>query len=388
MTVQTGDVQMTPRDGVIELAFGEPDPGLLPVDLVRRCADEALTTAGSEMLAYGASAGAGSVRLAVRDFLAEREQREPDLDEVVITGGISAALDLLLTLLLERGDVVFIEQPTYSLALHVLQDHGARLEPVPMDSGGMVVEELASRLRAVRAAGRRPRLVYTVPTYHNPTGVCLSPDRRRLLLDVAAAEDLLVIEDDAYRELWYDRPSPPSLWSLDTAGVAVRLGTTSKTIAPGLRTGWLTARRSVAALYAGAGLLDSGGAVSHFCNFVAGRFLTGAGYDDHVAGLRREYGRRRDALVLGLAESLPPACALVRPEGGFFVRVTLPDGLSADDLLAPALAAGVSFVPGTRNQLSDGGEGMRLGFTYYGAPELAEGARRLGAVIAAALAER
>lgn len=379
------DVQLVPRDGVIELGFGEPDMELLPVEPLRRSADDALSAARGQMLAYGASAGAESIRRQVRGFLRELGEREPDYDEVAVTGGVSAALDLLLTLLLEPGDVVFVEEPTYSLGLRVLRDHRALIEPVPMDADGLDIDELAARVRSVRAAGRHPRLLYTIPTFHNPTGMSLCPERRQRLLDLAAAENLLVVEDDAYRELWFDRPSPPSLWSLDRAGVVARLGSTSKTIAPALRTGWLTADRRLVARYAGAGVLDSGGAMSHFSTFVAARFLTAPGYAAHVAGLRRIYARRRDALLAALDRSLPSGCGVRRPEGGFFVRVTLPEGLAASALLAPALANGVSFLPGCNNHLSGGDEALRLGFTYYEEPDLIEGAARLGDTIATAL---
>jgi 2-aminoadipate transaminase len=243
------------------------------------------------------------------------------------------------------------------------------------------VEALEESVRAARLEGRRPRLLYTMPTYHNPAGACLAPERRRRLVEFAAAEDLLIVEDDAYRELWYDGSAPPSLWDIASPGVVLRLGTFSKTIAPGLRTGWLTATPQQADRYVDCGLLESGGHVSTFAVFVAAQFLADGLYQDHVALLRRVYRERRDALAAALARELPPGCGFVPPRGGFFVRVTLPDGVRAPDLLPVAEAHGVSFQAGTRCQLSGGGDALRLGFTFYRPEELAAGAARLAAAI-------
>jgi 2-aminoadipate transaminase len=380
--------QLEPRPGIIELAFGEPDLSLLPDTVVERCCRRAVAEHGRRMLPYGANEGPIHLRRMVRDLVTRLEGREPDLDALVLTGGNSHAFSHVLNRFIEPGDVVFVEQPTYSLALLTLRDHGVAIEPVAIDEDGLDIAALEEAVRAARQAGRRPRLLYAIPTFHNPAGVCLSGERRRRLVDLAAAEELLIVEDDAYRELWYDEEAPPSLWSLAPDGVVLRLGTFSKTIAPGLRTGWMNASAAQADRYADSGLLESGGHVSTFAVFITAQFLADGLYPDHVALLRRVYRERRDALAAELARELPAGCSFVTPHGGFFIRVTLPEGVRASELLPVAEAGGVSFQPGTRNQLAGGEHALRLGFTFYRPPQLAEGVARLAAAIDEVAARR
>lgn len=366
---------------MIELGFGEPDLSLLPVDLVEGCCRDALRTHDEAMLAYGANEGPAHLRRLICDLVRRREGRTPDPDTVVVTGGISHGLAHVLERFVERDDVVFVEQPTYSLGLWIIGDRGVRIEPLPMDDDGLVVSALEDRLTGLRRLGRRPRLLYTVPTFHNPAAVSLAAERRHRLVELAAAEDLLIVEDDAYRELWYDRPSPPSLWSLAPEGIVLRLGSFSKVIAPGLRTGWLNASREQAERYVTCGLLESGGHVSWFSTFVTAQFLAAGLYDDHLAMVRRVYAQRRDALAAALARALPPDFRFTVPAGGFFIRVAVPDGMSATRLLSSAERRGVSFLPGTRNQLHGGDDSFRLGFTFYEPDRLREGVARLAAAI-------
>ncbi len=229
------------------------------------------------------------------------------------------------------------------------------------------------------------RLLYTIPTFHNPTGVSLSAGRRRRLVSVAAAYGLLVVEDDVYRELWYDGPAPPSLWSLAAPGTVLRLGSFAKTLAPGLRVGWLNAAPDQIERVAASGLNDSGGCPSQFAAAVVDRFLASGRYDSHVAELRAAYQVRRDALAGALAALLPRGCGFSVPAGGFFIWVSLPEGLRAGELLPAAEAAGVSFVPAARSHLDGYDGGLRLAFTLYGTERLAEAAARLSETIAAAL---
>jgi DNA-binding transcriptional MocR family regulator len=229
------------------------------------------------------------------------------------------------------------------------------------------------------------RLLYTIPTFHNPTGVSLAPSRRQRLVEVAAAHDLLVVEDDVYRELWYDAPAPPSLWSIATRGTVVRLGSFAKTLAPGLRVGWVNAAPEQIAHIAASGLNESGGCPSQFAAVVVEQFLASGRYDPHVAELRAAYAARRDVLADALVERLPPGCTVSRPGGGFFIWVALPAGLRAGELLPAAEAAGVSYAPAARSHLGGYDGGLRLAFTLYGIEPLADAAARLGDTIGAAL---
>ena len=381
----TASTQSVARPGVIELSFGEPDPALFPAAGLAEACRKALADGGAEALPYGANAGPPALRERLAERLSAAEQRATGSDETLISGGVSQALDHLLTLFCRPGDTVLVERPTYSLALGVLRDHPVVVEALPFDEEGLDVRALERRLVEARATGRAVRALYTIPTFHNPTGISLAADRRRRLVSVAAAYGLLVIEDDVYRELWYDGPAPPSLWSLAAPGTVLRLGSFAKTLAPGLRTGWLNAAPEQITRVAESGLSDSGGCPSQFAAVAVERFLRAGLYEPHVAELRAAYTTRRDALAAGLAAHLPAGCRFTVPAGGFFIWVSLPAGLRASSLLPAAETAGVSFVPAARSHLDGHDGGLRLAFALYSPEQLAEAARRLGETIGAAL---
>jgi 2-aminoadipate transaminase len=381
----TASTQNVARPGVIELAFGEPDPALFPAAALADACRAALGDGGATALSYGANAGPACLRGRLAKRLTEREMRPTGLDETTITGGNSQALEQLVTLFCRPGDVVLVERPTYSLALGILRDHPVVVEALPFDEEGLDVDALERRLVEARATGAAVRMLYTIPTFHNPTGVSLSAERRRRLVAVAAAYALLVVEDDVYRELWYDEPAPPSLWSLAAPGTVLRLGSFAKTLAPGLRVGWLNATPEQIERIAQSGLNDSGGCPSQFAAAVVDRFVAGGRYDPHVAELRAAYAARRDGLAAALATSLPEGCDFSVPAGGFFIWVSLPEGLRADELLPAAEAAGVSFVPAARSHLDGYDGGLRLAFTLYDTERLGAAAARLGTTIGSAL---
>jgi 2-aminoadipate transaminase len=372
-------IQLVRRPGIIELGWGHPDAALLPVAEIGHAAATALGRAGAEALTYGADAGAGPLLAWLRERIGRTEGRAPAPDEITITGGISEALDQICTLYARPGDVVLVESPTYHLAVRILRDHPLELIPVPADEAGLRLDLLAATIDRLRRAGRPPRLLYTVPTFHNPTGVSLSAERRAALLKLAADEDLLILEDDAYRELAYDGPAPPSLWSGAPGGTVARMGSFGKSLAPGLRLGWLTADAALVRRLVGGGLRDSGGGPNHFAAMVVAAFCEAGLFEAQVARLRAAYRARRDALLAALAEHLPPGAAWQRPAGGYFIWVTLAEGQDAEALLPRAEAAGVAFLPGTRFYMDGGGQNaLRLAFTLYGPEDLAEAARRLG----------
>jgi DNA-binding transcriptional MocR family regulator len=375
-------VQLERRPGILDLGWGHPDPALMPVAELRAAAAGALDRFGADALGYGYAAGAGPLLAWLAERIAAAEDRAPAPDEIMITGGSSLGLDQVCTLLARPGDVVLVESPTYHLAVRILRDHPLELLPVPADGDGVRIDALDEALSALRRAGRRARLLYCVPTFHNPTGVSLSMARRQALLEIAAREELLVLEDDVYRELSYDGPPPWSLWSKDRANTVLRLGSFAKSLAPGLRLGWITGPAELVGRIAGGGVLDSGGGANHFASIVVTAFCLAGMFEPHVERLRAAYRARRDALAQALTEHLPPGSMAVRPGGGFFTWVTLPQGADAGRLLERAEEYGVAYVPGARFFLDGGGaHTLRLAHSLYGPDELAEAARRLGAAL-------
>jgi 2-aminoadipate transaminase len=378
--------QAVMRPGFIELRWGDPDPSLIPVKRIAAAAEAALRAAGAAALTYGANEGPSVLREALAERITLTEGHPLGLDEVVITAGNSAALNHLLALLVRPGDAVLVEDPTYSLALSMARDLAIDLVGVPFDDQGLQVDALPGILAQIRRSGRRPRLLYTIPTFHNPTGVCLADERRRRLVQIAVEEQILVVEDDVYRELAYGGVSPASLWALahevpGAADCVVRLGTFSKTLAPGLRCGFLTAGAALAERIAQSGLYDSGGCPSQFPACLVAQMVLDGSYDQNVARLRSAYVERSRALTSGLREALPVGCSVSAATGGYFAWVGLPDGLTAARVLPFAEANGVSFVGGSRFSVGGSEQGIRLAFTMYPPGILREAAALLGKAI-------
>lgn len=372
------DTQLFLRPGIIEIGWGHPDPALLPAADLARAAGQTLRDAGPAALAYGAEQGPGRLLEPLRAWLARRAGQPITADQLFVTGGVSQALDLLCTLLTRPGDTALVQAPVYHLALRIFADHGLELAPVESDCQGLRVDALAATLEALHAQGRRPRFLYTAPTFCNPTGISLADERRTNLVAMAARHNVLILEDDVYRELWYDSRPPTALHSLAPANV-IQLGSFSKLLAPGLRLGWLMAAPELIQRCVGCGLLDSGGGVNHFTAHIVASYLEMGMLDRHIEALRAVYCARRDALLTSLARFMPEGCAWETPRGGFFAWVQLPKGFNSVALLPFAEQTGVSFVPGARFYAGGGGERyLRLAFSLLHEQDLAEGARRLG----------
>lgn len=378
--------QVSFRPGILELMWGQPDFDLLPVAQIRLAAMQAIETYGADALSYGAPQGAGVLVRWLAERIGQTEARTPQLDELMLTGGISITLDQICTLCTRPGDVVLAESPAYHLALRILRDHPLDLIPAPTDDQGLRIDALAETIARLRREGRPPRLLYTIPTFNNPTGVSLPDERRRALVDLAANEGLLIVEDDVYRELHYDGPPLPSLWELAPSGVVARMGSFAKSLAPGIRLGWLTADAPLVQRFVEGGVLDSGGSLNHFTSLVVAQFCLSGEYDALLDRFRTAYRARRDALLSGLSQHMPDGCSWTHPAGGYFVWLRLPERIDTETLLPHAEAMGVSFVPGTLFYLDGGGHNaLRLAFCLYDPDELTEGTRRLGAALKAAL---
>ena len=377
-------IQFVERPGIIDLAWGHPDPRLIPVDALRTAAARAFDRYGPDALAYGTPAGPGPLIDAIRERLAGTDGRAPAPEEVLITGGTSPALDQVVTMLTKPGDVVLVEAPTYHLAIRIFRDHPVQLVPVASDADGLRLDALADALQLVRRAGDRPRLLYTIPTHHNPTGRSMALDRRAELVELATSEGVVIVEDDAYRELSYDGPPPPSLWSVsDSPGTVVRLGTFAKSIAPGLRVGYLTADATTVTRFADGGMLDSGGGANHFAGLVVAEYMLAGDYARRVDLLRDAFRDQRGAMLQALAEAMPPGTTWTQPAGGYFIWVDLPPGIDGSRLRPLAEAAGTSLLPGSTFFLDGeaGAGSIRLAFSRYPPAVLTEAITRLATVV-------
>jgi 2-aminoadipate transaminase len=371
--------QFVDRPGIIDLAWGHPDQDLLPVDALRDAASRVFDRYGPDALNYGYAAGPGSLIACVCDRLAEVDARAPAHESVVISAGNSQALDQIATLLTHPGDVVLVEAPTYHLAVRIFRDHPLELVAIPTDAGGLQLDALAEIVIQLRQRKRTARLLYTVPTFHNPTGVSLAIDRREQLVRFAEGAGLLIVEDDAYRELSYDGSASPSLWSMARPGTVVRLGSFAKSLAPGLRSGFITADPALISRIRDSGVLDSGGGISHFSSLVVAEFMGSGEYARNVERLREAYRRRRDALLAALTERLANRASWRHPAGGYFIWLTLPEGQDARTYLSAAEREGTSYVPGATFYLGagEGGSSLRLAFSRYAPDLLVEAAGRL-----------
>jgi DNA-binding transcriptional MocR family regulator len=371
---------LTQQPGVISFAGGLPAPELFDAEGLRAAFAHVLSDAAAgRTLQYSTTEGDPALRAAIAARLAARGL-PTDGDELLVTSGSQQALTLVAAALVEPGDAILVEDPSYLAAIQAFQLAGARIIPVPCDDDGLDPDAVAALVRR-----EQPKLLYTVPTFHNPTGRTLPADRRAALAGIAARQGLWIVEDDPYGELRYrGAASRPIAAHPEAEDRTIALSTLSKVLAPGLRIGWLRApvglRRSLAVAKQAADLHSS-----TVDQAAAARWLTTCDLDAHVEGLRRAYGPRRDALVEGLADVLPEGSRWTRPDGGMFVWVRLPSHWDAEALLPHALERQVAFVPGWPFYAGHPDRAtLRLSFTAHTAQEIAEGLRRLRAAVDAA----
>lgn len=335
-----GDVQFESTVGVVDLTWGHPDPSYLPVDEVAAAAETVLRERGRQALSYGAPAGGASLRNAVAAHLAAAGEGAVDPREVLVTAGASGGIDLVLSLMARPGDVVFVERPTYFLALRIFADHGLEVIGLAGDDEGPIAADLTRRATVVGTGADRRAFFYCIPTFANPTGRSWPERRRRELLETADRCQVVVIEDDVYRDT--AAGPPPSMWSIDPSNV-IRLGSFSKSLAPGLRVGFLTADRSVVASIEKSGVLDSGGGVNHFAAMVVSELVSSGVFGRIARQAQTRYADRRRALLA----AIDPAVLEHRaPDGGFFVWLRVPPDVTSEAFVAAAKANGVLVTDG------------------------------------------
>ncbi len=371
---------ITARPEVISLAGGLPDTGAFDPEELRDLTDRISREHSAAALQYGPTEGLPAMRETVCRVMAA-EQMHADPEQIIITTGGQQVLDLVARTFIDPGDIVIAEGPTYPGAVPVFSACQADVEQVPIDSDGLDPELVEARLDELERRGRRPKYLYTIPTFHNPAGTTCTLERRLRLVELARERDLLILEDNPYSMLRYEGDPVPTLRSLDTTGNVMYLGTFSKVFAPGVRLGWIAADSGVLSrinLVKQAADLCS----SSMTQLVVSRFFNEHDWHGYIGRLIDVYRERRDAMVAALEQYFPKQATWTVPMGGLFLWVTLPEAIDTQDLLARALMANVAFVPGAGAWL-DGraSSSMRLNFSAADADTITEGIRRLGEAI-------
>lgn len=367
------------RPEIVSLAGGMPNVSALPMDAVAAMMADLVTERGPVALQYGSAQGDPSLRETICTVMAA-EGIDAHPDDVVVTVGSQQALDLVARVFLDPGDTVVTEGPTYVTALGTFAAYQARAVHVDMDERGVLPEALAETFVRLERAGRPAKLFYTVPTFQNPTGVTLAAERRLRVLEVCGRAGVLVLEDNPYGLLHLEG-EPMRALRADAPADVVYLGSFSKTLAPGLRVGWALAPSAVRdklVLAAESAMLSH----SAFAQLAVDRYLRTQPWPEQLKAFREMYRERRDAMLGALEEHMPAGVSWTRPYGGFFVWLTLPEGLDSKAMLPRAVQARVAYVPGTGFYADGAGQqAMRLSYCYPPPERIVEGVRTLAEVI-------
>ena len=381
------ELRTTPQGvvaGSIPLFAGHPAHDLLPIADVREIVDAIWAKPdATRLFNYGDEQGNAQLI----EFLASRLRSSESLpvssENIMIIGGSTGGVDMVTHHLTDPGDTILVDAPSYRDALHIFRDQGLKVREIPVDQGGIVVDELARQLRILANHGQLPKFYYVVPNFQNPTGITISQCRRQAIIELSQEYGFAIVEDDVYRDIRFVEQLPPSFYALAEGNNVLRLGTFSKTLAPGLRIGWLMASASTVVKFVGSGKLRMGGGANPFTAAVVAQYCQSGLWDGHVAWLRGQYRERRDVALSALKAAMPASTSWTRPEGGYFIWLRLPDSVPVDELEVAANQHNVYFAPGKGFYVDQdrGRHHLRLSFSYVPLEDMRTGITALGHLI-------
>jgi len=357
----------------IDLGMGNPDLDLLPAESLRRASERAFAKGINASLQYGATQGNSYFRASLADFLTPHLNERVDEASLFISNGVSSALDLLVGLLTSPGETIFVENPTYFLAPSIFADHGLNIVSIPADNEGLDIDILEEKL-----AIHRPKLLYTIPTFQNPSGHTLSLEGRKKVIALAEKHDFIIIADEVYHLLPYTKKPPKAfaLFAKDSEKV-ISVNSFSKILAPGLRLGWILAHQKIIHKLNSCGLIDSGGGMNPFTSAIVHELVEADDLGKNITLLKETYASRLKAMDKALQDFLPSA-EYTLPQGGFFFWVRIPEKDTAA-LRKKAKDFKVDFRQGALFSTEKGmQEYMRLCFAFYDEANIQEGIERLG----------
>jgi len=377
------EISMQP--GLVSLAGGNPYLQSLPLERLGATAAAIIAEHGLEALQYGGGQGTLELRTQICEVMAAEGIPDADPENVVITAGSQSAQDVAAKVFCNPGDVILLEDPTYVGALNTFEAYEVDVQPVAGDGHGIIPSLLRERIAALQAAGKRIKLLYTIPNFNNPSGVMLAPERRQEIVDICREANILVVEDNPYGLLKFDGVLPAPLRAANPEDV-LYLGSFSKIFAPGLRIGWALVPAHLKQRY----YLASEAVTlcpPTFNQMLVSDYLRNYDWMGQISTYRKLYEERCTALLAALDEFMPDGVTWTRPEGGFFVWLTLPEGIDTYPLLYKGIDAGVVFVPGAAFSAAEGPSNkLRLAFSAVPPESLREGVRRLAPVLAEAIA--
>jgi 2-aminoadipate transaminase len=368
----------------ISLLFGHPDPATLLtpelLDAMQRIISSPQAYIG---LQYGPEQG--TQRLI--NVLVEKIHREQNLSiqpgNLMVVAGSTHAVDMLTRLYAKPGGVMLVEAPTYADAIHIFRDHQVELCSIPMDEDGLITSELEKQLAQLKSSGKFPSILYTVPNFHNPTGSTLSEARRNEIIRLARQYDFMIVEDDVYRDLSFDGAVPASFYALAGGEQVLSIGSFSKTLAPGLRLGWLLGTEDAIQHCVNCGTSQMGGGANPFVAQIVAEYCQSGHWQKHILHLQSLYKMRRDVVLSALSQYMPSDVGWTHPAGGFFIWLSLPKDVFAQDVKRMALQEGVSLAAGEGFFVkpSDGEHNLRLAYSCASPEEIDTGIRILAQVI-------
>lgn len=358
-----------PPAGIINFGVGQPSADLLPVDLIRTASAGLLAKARPEELNYGERQGDAGFRKSLADLLSEEYQSSVSAESLFVTAGNSQALDFVCALFTRPGDTVIVEEPSYFLAFRIFRDHGLNIIPVPTDENGMDTAKLETVLQRTN-----PKLLYTIPSFHNPGGQTLSEDRRQHLARLSRKHDFLVIADEVYQMLWHLDPPPPALGTMTDQGNILSLGSFSKITAPGLRLGWIQTSPDLMQKLLDSGAVNSGGSFNQFTSLVLREAIDLGLQSSLMQHLRKSYARRATAMDSALRKHFSSRATWRIPQGGYFFWLEFACDVDTTALRPLADQYKTGFQPGQNSSSQDHFRNcLRLSFAHYKEEDIRKG---------------
>jgi len=366
---------------IVSLTGGSYDPPSFAVDEIKTIFSEAPVEAWQDMLQYGSNIGSGQLRAQLSRFMAEAGIEADPEGEIIVTTGSQQALDLISRLFIDAGDLVVVGSPTYLQALSAFKQFEPEFCVIPVDEDGMKTDALEVELKRLASEGKIPKLLYTVPSFQNPTSTVLTRERRLKMLELAEEYNFLIIEDNPYGYISFDGPMPTPIKALDKLGRVIYMSTFSKIVSPGLRIGWVAAPSELVMKMAVAkGNVDI--CTDGLSQYVAAELLRRGVVERQIPKMVDIYRRKRDLMLEAMETHFPEEAEWNEPKGGLFLWVKMPEGVDASELLMEAIRSGVAYIPGS-NFFADPSitNYIRLNYSFPSEDDIVEGIKILGGLL-------